>query len=176
MSTHPDPNYQPPNAPAYEREREIYNDQTVPTSAQVQRETYNTAPSEQVQSDSQYVEDRNLSRANMRYWIATTVYFLLGVLVAILLLRFVFRMLAANPDNSFVMFLYSLSGVFVAPFNGIFNDQALGRGSVFEISTLVAMLIYALIAWGLIALGRVVFSPSLDDERHVTTRRRRRAF
>jgi len=71
------------------------------------------------------------------------------------------------------MFLYNLSHIFVAPFNGIFNDQALGR-SVFEISTLVAMLVYALIAWGIVSLGNLIFAPKYSGQRRISTTRRSR--
>jgi hypothetical protein len=129
---------------------------------------------QQFESRSEFVEDKNLMRANMRYWITRVVYFVLGVLEVIMALRFIFRLLGANPDSDFVMVLYNLSLVFVAPFNGIFNDQAIGRTSVFEVSTLIAMLIYALIAWGLVALSRVILTPSLTNEQHVIRSRRSR--
>jgi hypothetical protein len=129
---------------------------------------------QQVESSAEFVEDKNLMRANLRYWITRVVYFVLGVLEVIMGLRFIFRLLGANPYSSFVMALYNLSLVFVAPFNGIFNDQAIGKTSVFEVSTLIAMLIYALIAWGLVALSRVILTPSLTDEQHVIRSRRSR--
>ena len=119
---------------------------------------------QQVESRTEYVEDKNLTRANMLYWITRVVYFVLGVLEVIMGLRFIFRLLGANQGSSFAMFLYDLSHVFVAPFNGIFNDQAIGRVSVFEVSTLVAMLVYALIAWGLVELSKLVLAPSLTNE------------
>ena len=129
---------------------------------------------QRVESGAEYVEDKNLMRANLRYWITRVVYFVLGVLEVIMSLRFSFRLLGANQGNSFTTFLYGLSGVFVSPFNGIFNDQTIGKVSVFEVSTLVAMLIYALIAWGLVALSRVVLAPSLTDEQRVIRSRRSR--
>jgi len=100
------------------------------------------------------------------------VYFVLGVVEVILLLRLIFRLLGANESSDFVMFLYNLSHIFVGPFNGIFNDQALGR-SVFEISTLVAMIVYALIAWGLVSLGNLIFAPQYPGRQSRTTTRRR---
>lgn len=69
-------------------------------------------------------------------------------------------------------FLYNLSAVFVAPFNGSFHDQALGTRSVFELSTLIAMLIFALLAWGLVALSRLVFAPNDSGRQRFTTIRR----
>jgi YGGT family len=146
------------------------------TRAESQHESYVDPVGNRVDSREEVLEDTNQSRANTRYWIASVTYFVFGVLEAILLLRFFFRLLGANRSNDFITFLYSLSHVFVSPFNGIFNDQALGNFSVFEVSTLVAMLIYALLAWGIVALGRVVFAPNLTGRQRITTTRRSRSL
>lgn len=128
-----------------------------------------------VENQSVVYEDKNAERANMRYWARNIIYFILGVLEVILGLRFIFRLLGASQFNGFIMFLYNLSHVFVVPFNGIFNDQTLSasNGNVFELSTLVAMLIYALIAWGLVALSRVAFATNYNSRQQVVTTRRR---
>jgi len=117
-------------------------------------------------------QDKNLRRANRQSWVSNVVSFLLSVLEVILAMRFVFRLLGASQGNSFILFLYNLSHVFVAPFNGIFHDQTLGTGNVFELSTLIAMLVSALIAWGLVALSRLVFAPNYSGRQRVTTTRR----
>jgi hypothetical protein len=142
--------------------------------SQSQRESYVDPMGNRVENQSEVYEDTNQSRANIRYWIATITYFVLGVLEVVLALRFIFRLLGANQGNGFVMFLYGLSHVFVAPFNGIFNDQTLGNVSVFEVSTLIAMILYALIAWGIVSLGRVIFGPNLTGRQSVTTTHRSR--
>jgi len=49
--------------------------------------------------------------------------FLFDVLEILLALRFVFKLLGANPSSEFVNFIYNLSAVFVAPFAGIFKYQ-----------------------------------------------------
>src|SRR5436190_2334146 len=141
--------------------------------AQSRREGYVDPMVSRVENPGEVFEDENLRRANIRYWIARITYFVLGVLEVILLLRLIFRLLGANESSDFVMFLYNLSHIFVAPFNGIFNDQALGR-SVFEISTLVAMLVYALIAWGIVSLGNLIFAPKYSGQRRISTTRRSR--
>jgi hypothetical protein len=135
--------------------------------------TYVDPAGNQVESRVEVYQDKNLGRANIRSWVATIIYFLLVVLEVILALRFFFRLLGASQDNSFIQFLYHLSQVFVAPFNGIFHDQALGTRSVFELSTLIAMLVSALLAWGLVALSRVVFAPNDSGRQRVTTTRRK---
>jgi hypothetical protein len=125
-----------------------------------------------VQSRQQVYEDQNQVRNTIRYWFTTVITFFFSLLETILLLRFVFRLLGANKDAGFITLLYGLSHPFVAAFNGIFNDQTLGRAGVFEASTLVAMLIYALLAWGLIALVAVLFAPARTSRQSVTTTRR----
>jgi hypothetical protein len=173
-------NEQPPNQAPYGSQRPGVANETVKSSGaggtrvESQHESYVDPMGNRVDSREEVFEDKNQSRANMRYWIASVVYFVLGVLEVILLLRFLFRLLGANRFSGFVSFLYGLSHVFVAPFNGIFNDQALGSHSVFEISTLLAMLIYALLAWGLVSLGRVLFGPTLTGRQSITTTRRSR--
>jgi YGGT family len=140
---------------------------------QRRQESYVGSAGNQVETSTVDVEDTNLTRATLRRWIATVSYFVLSVLEVILLLRFFFRLLGANQGSDFVRFLYSLSHVFVAPFNGIFNDQTLGSRSVLEVSTLIAMMVLALIVWGIVSLSRVILAPSLKNEQRVTTIRRR---
>jgi YGGT family len=137
------------------------------------QENYVGPGGSQVETKAAYVEDKNLDRAIIRSRIATIAYFILAVLEIILLLRFIFRLLGASQSSGFVVFLYNLSHVFVAPFNGIFNDQGLGS-SVVETSTLVAMLIWALIIWGLVSLSRLIFARSMRDQQSVTTIHNRR--
>ncbi len=177
----PDPN-QPNQQPTY-RDNQVPADPANNAArsansgnayAQSQYQSYVDPAGNQVESRQEIFEDKNQSRANARYWVTTITYFILGVLEVILLLRLIFRLLGANQDNGFISFLYNLSYVFVAPFNGIFNTPPLGRGAVFELSTVIAMLVYALIAWGIVSLGRVVFSSTLPSRQsNVTTRRSR---
>jgi hypothetical protein len=142
--------------------------------SQSQQQSYVDPTGNRVESREEVYEDRNVSRANARYWITTVTYFILGVLEVIMGLRLLFRLLGANQDNGFITFLYNLSHVFVGAFNGIFNDQAIGTQHVFETSTVIAMLIYALIAWGIVSLGRVIFAPVASGQQSITTTRRGR--
>lgn len=137
------------------------------------RQEYVAPAGDQVEKRQEIYEDKNLQRANLRNWITGVIYFLLAVLEVILGLRFIFRLLGANEGNSFTLALYNFSHVFVGPFNGIFNDQAIGSRSVFELSTLVAMLIYALIGWGLASLCRVILAPNYGNAQRVSTTWRR---
>ncbi len=142
--------------------------------SQSQQQSYVDPAGNRIESREEVYEDRNASRANARYWVTTVTYFILAVLEVILALRLLFRLLGANRDNGFISFLYGLSHVFVGAFNGIFNDQAIGTTHVFETSTVIAMLVYALIAWGIVSLGKVVFAPVNSGRQSVTTTRRGR--
>jgi hypothetical protein len=126
--------------------------------AESRRASYVDPAGNQVVNQAEVYQDKNQGRANIRSWISTIAYFLLGMLEIILGLRFLFRLLGASQDNSFILFLYNLSYMFVVPFNGIFSNPILDARNVFELSTLIAMLVYALIVWGLVALSRVVFA------------------
>jgi hypothetical protein len=79
------------------------------------------------------------------------VWFIVGVIDALIAIRFVLLLLGANHDAGFVDFIYSVTNVLVAPFTGIFGQPTYGV-SVFEISSLLAILIYTLIGYGIARL------------------------
>jgi len=87
-----------------------------------------------------------------------SIYFILGVIQVLIGLRFIFRLLGANPRNGFVAFLYSISGIFTAPFSGIFEpfvSSGLSAKSVFEPAAVIGMVLYGILAWGLVSLLRI---------------------
>ena len=86
------------------------------------------------------------------------VWLLAGVVDALLIIRFAFKLLGASTQASFVRFIYDLTQLLVAPFHGIFNTMASGR-YVFEPESLVAITIYSLIGWGIASLVRVMTRP-----------------
>lgn len=85
-----------------------------------------------------------------RQTVATrVVWYLAGILLVLLAFRFVLALLGANPANPFASFIYSASYPFVAPFFGLFGYHLAYGVSRLEIFTLVAMAVYAVVAWGL---------------------------
>lgn len=94
-----------------------------------------------------------LARRDYRQTVAArVVWFVAGVLLTILGLRFLFALLGANPNNGFANFIYSVSHPFVAPFFNLFGYNFTVGSQRFEFYTLVAMAIYALIAYGIAKL------------------------
>jgi len=92
------------------------------------------------------------------YRAVQVVWFLTGLVDVILAIRFVMKLLGANPTSGFVSFMYNISEPLVAPFRGIFGTPAAG-GSVLEPASLVAIVIYSLIGWGLVVLIRLLTAP-----------------
>lgn len=80
------------------------------------------------------------------------VWYVTGVIIALLALRLVLQLLGANEGNAFVDLVYGLSGIFAQPFFGMFSYEPSYGVSYFEVSTLVAILIYALLGWGIARL------------------------
>jgi len=86
------------------------------------------------------------------------VYYFFGALEILLIFRFVLKLAGASLGNAFVGFIYGVSGIFVSPFAGIFRrgfTQGVETTSVFEPSTLIAILVYAVLAWGIVKLVRI---------------------
>ena len=79
------------------------------------------------------------------------VWYMLGLLEALLAFRFVLKLLAANPSAGFSSFIYNVSYPFAAPFLKVFNVTKV-EGGVFEWTTLLAMFVYWLIAWGIVRM------------------------
>jgi hypothetical protein len=183
-------NQYPPNDPRRNYQPSPYNDETVPYQRdavnaqssygdggvyrQEQNVNYVDPQGNRVERRQQVYVDRNQSRANTRYWLTRVIYFLLAVLEVIIALRFLFLLLGANQSNGFIIFLYDLSRFFVEPFKGIFNDPSIGHTgvSVFEVSSIVAMLVYALIAWGIVSLVRILLAPVADSRQTFESTRR----
>jgi len=81
------------------------------------------------------------------------IWLLLGILEAALALRIVFKLIGVNEANPFAALLYAVTDLFVAPFASLIGAPA-ADGMVLEISTIIAMIVYALIAW---VLERIVY-------------------
>ena len=92
--------------------------------------------------------------------ITRILYTILGGLEILLGLRFVLQLIGANPTSGFAEFIYGITGVFVAPFNNLIGTPTSG-GMRFEVTTLIAMAVYALLFWVIVrVIGLVADRPS----------------
>lgn len=89
------------------------------------------------------------------------VWYLLGLLEILLAFRFILKLLGANAEAGFTSFIYGATHIFTAPFLSVFRMTKVS-GSIFEWTTLLAMLVYWLVAFGIIKLflmGKTVSTP-----------------
>ena len=84
------------------------------------------------------------------------IWLFLGVLEALLALRILLKLMAANPSNAFAAFLYSITDIFLSPFVGLIGTPAVGE-MVLELTSFIAMLVYGLVGWGAERLMWVIF-------------------
>lgn len=88
--------------------------------------------------------ERRFSSFKTTQWI----WLVLGIVEVIIGLRVVLMLIGANPGSPFAAFIYNLSAIILLPFAGLVGAPAAG-GMVLELSSIIAMLVYALLAWGL---------------------------
>jgi hypothetical protein len=86
------------------------------------------------------------------------IYFFFGALEVLLAIRLILKIMGASISSAFVGFIYGLTGLFILPFEGIFRrglSQGIETTSVLEPATLIAIIVYALLAWGIVKLIRI---------------------
>ncbi len=77
---------------------------------------------------------------------AGIVYMIFSAIIVLLVVRLLFSLLGANPGNAIAHFVYTTSAPLVAPFFGLFTRQPQLGIAGFEFETLVAIIVYGLIA------------------------------
>jgi len=87
------------------------------------------------------------------------VILIFGIIQAFIVLRIVLLLLNAREGNDLVAFILNTSQLFVAPFIGIFNQDALAAGgSVLDIAAIAALvgwtILEMIIIWGANVLRR----------------------
>jgi hypothetical protein len=102
------------------------------------------------------------------YRTTQAVYLIFGVIEGLIAIRFVLKALGANSAAGFAEFIYGITAPLVAPFYGLFGSPA-AQGSVLEIYALVALIVYALIAW---LITKMVWIMVGETRSAITTRSR----
>jgi YggT family protein len=77
---------------------------------------------------------------NMALWLAEV----------FLIMRFILRLFGANPAATFIKFIYDASDSISKPFLGAFSSPIIDKGMTLDLSTLLAITIYALAAYFII--------------------------
>jgi uncharacterized protein YggT (Ycf19 family) len=109
------------------------------------------APSAVPASSSSVVSTINPGRRAM-----DLIYLVFGVIDGLLLIRVALKLLGASTSAAFTQWVYNVTDFFLAPFRNLL--PAIGNNnSVLEMSVIVAILVYLLIAWALARLMAIIF-------------------
>ena len=106
-------------------------------------------------ADRTYQPDVRRSYTLVR--ITQFIWLVAGVLETLFAVRIILKLIAANPAAGFAQFITNTTAPFLAPFAGLMTNPTASNGSVLEITTLIAMLVYVLLAWGIVRLLWIVF-------------------
>lgn len=107
------------------------------------------------------MDSYNSPRTRPLYRATQVIWYLVGILEILLAFRFLLKLFAANPYAGFTHFIYATTSPFAAPFLNVFRQTQVS-GSIFEWTTLLAMVVYWLIAEGIVRLlliGKPVSTP-----------------
>jgi uncharacterized protein YggT (Ycf19 family) len=96
--------------------------------------------------------------ATHNYRAVQIVWFLTSLITTLIVIRFVLRLLGASLQSGFVTLIYSLTDALVTPFRAIFPATS-GQSSTVDVASLVAIVIYALVGWGLVSLVKLITAP-----------------
>ena len=86
------------------------------------------------------------------------VYYFFGALEVLLVFRLLLKLIGANYGGGFVTLIYGITRPFILPFEGMFRrftSQGVETASVLEPSTLVAIIVYSILAVGIVKLIRI---------------------
>lgn len=145
--------YRPENPPPDREERvEVVNQ---PGEYQQRHVVRNTAAEQRLL----------ISRVTQVLWL------LFGFLEALIGIRIVLKLIGANPAAFFSQIIFGVTEVFLWPFSGLLSNPTVGAFQL-EVTSIIGMIVYALIAWGLTRLLWVLFYR--PDTSTVTTYREER--
>jgi YGGT family len=123
-------------------------------------------PSSAVDRTESVAYDPFEKRRLVAHRLTQLIYWLFGLVEGLIAIRVVLKALGANPSAGFAEFIYGTSGILVAPFVGLFGNPQ-SQGTVLELNSIVALVVYALIAW---LLARLVWIAVGETRSAVTTR------
>lgn len=78
--------------------------------------------------------------------------YIFWIIEGFIIIRFIFKLVAANTQNAFVKLVYDLTNPLAVFFQGIVKDITTPGGNVFEISSLIALVILWLLYLAIVKL------------------------
>ena len=98
-----------------------------------------------VEQREQLIVDEVAERRLWLYRISQLIWLGCGSLEILIALRIVLKLIGANPQASFAQLIYAFSTFFLLPFAGLTLNPSY-EGMVLEITSMIAMIVYALLA------------------------------
>ena len=92
--------------------------------------------------------------------VTEAIYLVFGIIDGLLLIRLVLKLLGANAHAGFASWTYGVTDFFLVPFHGLLPTYVSGK-TVFELSLIIAILIYSLVALALARLAAITLSRSV---------------
>jgi uncharacterized protein YggT (Ycf19 family) len=98
------------------------------------------------------------ARQSRAAWLENLIYFIFGGIALLIAMRVLLKAIGANPENAFTNLIYQLSRPFVAPFLTIVEPIELGTTAMFEIASVLAIIVYLILAWLVVRLLILLFN------------------
>jgi uncharacterized membrane protein len=117
----------------------------------------------------QMVHDIAVERRLRIFQVNRILWGIFAFLEILLAFRFLLKLIGANPESGFAVLIYGLTGLFIGSFVGLILTPVYG-GAALELTTLIAMLVYALIFWGIAWVIKIVVDRPRARSFSITTR------
>jgi YggT family protein len=112
------------------------------------------------------VQNVNLEYRESVYKVSQIIWLLFGGLEALIGIRVILMLIGANPANGFTAFVYQLTQLFLWPFQNLIANPTF-QNMTLEVTSIIAMIVYALLGWLIVRMIWVVFYRTPTSE--VTT-------
>lgn len=99
----------------------------------------------------QVIENTAAARSEGIFKLTQLIYLAFGILEGLIVLRIILKLIAANPASPFASLVYSFTDLFLWPFYGLTATPSFS-GMVLEIPSIIALIVYALLAWAIVRL------------------------
>ena len=120
--------------------------------SEIREQGSRTEPMVGVEHVESVVTDPYAARRGAASKVGQAIYLIFGIIEGLIAIRFVLRAVGANPEAGFAAFMYGITAPLLAPFVGLFGTPQV-NGSALELHAVVAIIVYALVAWGLAKLA-----------------------
>jgi YggT family protein len=133
----------------------MYEDQQINDVAVDRREETVTTQQPGYAATEQVIRDVAAERRLGLFQITRIMWTSLAILEVLLGLRFMLKLIGANPESGFSWLIYGITGLFVKPFTDLVSTWYTGD-TIIEVTTLIAMAVYVLFFWGVVRVTRII--------------------